>query len=200
MGRKSLEKDIDLKSKKRLQLALQAFPYFQEMGLKSFKMDMLASMLGKSKTTIYKYFVGREDLIELIIDYKLTELEKFEDHLFNEELNYIERNQRSVQHIVDVLHGISNKFLFDISDIYPELWQRIQEFRIYASSRLEEYYIEGVNRGIFKGIHPQVLILNDNLFFEAILSKQFLTDKSGLTVEDALNDYFKLKFHGLLVN
>lgn len=200
MGRKSLEKDIDLKSKKRLQLALQAFPYFQEMGLKSFKMDMLASMLGKSKTTIYKYFVGREDLIELIIDYKLTELEKFEDHLFNEELNYIERNQRSVQHIVDVLHGISNKFLFDISDIYPELWQRVQDFRIYASSRLEEYYIEGVNRGIFKGIHPQVLILNDNLFFEAILSKQFLTDENGLTVEDALNDYFKLKFHGLLVN
>lgn len=200
MGRKSLEKEIDLKSKKRLQLAMEAFPFFQEMGLKSFKMDMLATLLGKSKTTIYKYFVGREDLIELIINYKLSELEKFEEYLFNEELNYVERNQRSVQHIVEVLHGISNKFLFDISEIYPELWEKVQSFRIYASGKLEVYYTEGVQRGIFKGIHPQVLILNDNLFFEAILSKQFLSSDTGLTIEDALNDYFKLKFHGLLMN
>lgn len=199
MGRKSLDKEINRDSKKRIDLALKSFPLFQEMGVKEFKMDQLATLLNKSKTTIYKYFVGREDLVGFLVEYKLKKLEGYKDYLLNEDLDYLLRYQKSVEYIGEELSGLSNKFLFEVSETYPTIWKEIQRFQMEASKILEKYYLEGIEKDVFKNINPRVLITMDKLFFEAILSKDFLV-RGDITVKSALTDYFKLKCYGMLSN
>lgn len=198
MGRKSLEgKDIDITSKKRLDLGIKSFPYFQKMGVKAFKMDDLAKLLNKSKTTIYKYFVGREDLVEFIISWKLKELTGYKEYLFNEELDYIERYKQAIDHIGRVLAGISNKFLLEVSEVYPELWGEVNNFRLEAGQNMGLYYQEGTKLGVFKNINPRILLMTDQQFFESLMSEAFLT-QGQMTVQQALNDYFQLKCYGMV--
>lgn len=197
MGRKAKDKNIDLNSRKRRQWARDSFPYFQKMGIKKFKMDKLAEMLGKSKTTIYKYFVSREDLVGLIIEMKLEELGKFEEYLVDERIGFIDRYELAIKTIGSVLQEISNRFLLEVSEVYPMMWDEIQSFRQKASSKLDSYYREGIELGHFKKINPGVLILTDRLFFEAVLSQEFLVQKE-LSMERAFRDYFTLKCFGMV--
>ena len=199
MGRKALNKDIDPKSQKRAVMAEAAMPYFMSFGIKNFSMDSLAQSLNKSKTTVYKYFLSREDLVEFIIRKKIMKLQNFESILHNSELEYIDRYEQSINYIGSVLKSISNKFLLEVSETYPELWQEVQLFRKKASFLLDEYYQVGIKKGYFKKINPHILILTDQLFFESILSPKFLK-RADITIEKALQEYFKLKCHGMLAS
>lgn len=197
MGRKAKEKEIDVHSAKRRAWAKEAFPFFQKMGIKGFKMDKLAEMLGKSKTTIYKHFVSREDLVGLVIEMKLEELAKFEKFLTNKDLDYIDRYENAINLLASVLQGITNKFLLEVSEVYPIMWDDIQKFRQRASLQLDHYYRKGTELGHFRDINPGVLILTDRLFFEAVLSQEFLVQKE-ITMGQAFKDYFKLKCFGMV--
>lgn len=196
MGRKANLKKINSNSNKRAQLAKSAFPYFQKEGVKNFKMDELAKLLGKSKTTIYKHFIGREDLVDFIINKKLIELSSYENYLFDDSIDYLHRYELCIQHIGKVLAGISNKFLLEVSEIYPELWDKVRLFKQNALENLSRYYLEGQKLGIIKNIDPFVLLATDKLFLESLLSSTFL-EQSSLSLDCVLGDYFRLKCYGM---
>ncbi|MBT3586943.1 MAG: TetR/AcrR family transcriptional regulator [Halobacteriovoraceae bacterium] len=196
MGRQAQPKNIDLLHAKRVLWCQQLFPHFQKYGLKAFGMDQVALALGKSKTTVYKYFKSREDILEQMIGQKLGEASSFQAELSNKDLSFEKRYSNAVSIFSQNIKGISNLFLKDLKKFHPVLWEQVFNFQFLALGFLEEFYREGLAAGSFEGELKSFLI-SDQIIFSALLNPDFLIDQKT-TLQEALQDYLLLKCFGML--
>lgn len=198
MGRKALPKkrkeDTSGKTKEWLHAL---FVHCQEHGLKGLTMDDMAGVLGKSKTTVYEYFPTREVLLAQMISVKLAEIGTVSQILTNRKSGYLERYFEVLQHLALHVSGISTIFLADLKTLFPELWQQIEVLLDQVIGLLEEFYREGIENGQFNDIHPAILTQGDRLFFRTLANPDFLAS-SGLSIQEAFEQYLRLKFFGLI--
>ena len=197
MGRRAIERDRKEISVKQIAWIEILYPKLNEKGLKGLTMNSIAEMMGKSKSTVYEYFSSKEDLVEAVIQYKLGQLGDFQEILNDNLVAFEDKYLKIMDHVGDVMSDISTELLHDIKVLFPELWIRIEEFIDFATSILEGHYAEGIERGLYNEIDPSILVMSDRLFFQAISDPAFLT-RQGLTLDDAFNQYLKLKFYGML--
>ncbi|MEM7037910.1 MAG: TetR/AcrR family transcriptional regulator [Bacteroidota bacterium] len=197
MGRKAKDKARKNDPKRRTALAAQLIPMLQQRGLQGLTMDELAQMLGKSKATIYKYFRTREELFDLALTLKLERIRGFVPILNDRERPYLERYYEAIQHLSTHLSDISNLFLRDLRDHFPALWQKIEMLQDFAAMILRAYYAEGVEAGLLRDIHPGILVMSDRFLFQALSDPAFL-EANDLRIHDAFEQYFQMKFFGLV--
>jgi AcrR family transcriptional regulator len=197
MGRKALSRERKIDETKTKDWILKLFPYFQKNGLKGITMDLVAQELDKSKTTVYDYFQTKEQLIEMMVDYKLAEIKTFEDIANDENSTYIARCYAMLKHQADHISDISNLFLADLRELYPSLWQRVEDFLDYCVQVMSEFYKRGSQNNEFNVINPTIVAMNDQLFFRTLTNPDFLSN-SGLTLQEAFEQYSKLKFFGII--
>ncbi len=197
MGRKFLAKsrldDQHLKQKWAKNLS----PIFLERGLRQFPMDRVAAELGVSKATLYKYFRSREEILDLALEMKLTEIRRYQTKLSDPDLPYLERFLEALRITSAELSSISTVFLSDLKSTYPQVWKRVQRFIDEALAVLRIYYEEGITRGELVPVHPAVLVITDELFFSKLSDPDFLRQR-GLDLSQALESYFLLKFGGMI--
>ncbi len=197
MGRKALEKERIDNPEKKQKWAVQLLPFFQQKGLKGVTMDDIAAELGKSKATVYKYFESREEIIATLITYKLQEIQQFEDYLNDKKLLYLERYKQAVQYLSEHIGDISNLFLADLKHEQPELWNMIDAFRQYTITVLKRYYEEGIENGTFNNLHPTIMVMGDQFFVNLLSDPDFLIEQK-LTIKEAFDEYFRMKFYGIM--
>ena len=197
MGRKSTNKKRKTNPEKQREWIEILIPYFQKHGLKDITMDEVASVLNKSKATIYKYFKSREEIIEYGLAYKLEHIQQFEEILKNEDVPYLERYFDSIAHLTINISDISNRFLSDLKHQYPSLWKRVVAFIDYAMEILKGYYQKGIDEGYFIDVDPSLMVMSDRFFFESLSDPDFLISHN-LTINQAFQQYFKMKFFGIV--
>jgi AcrR family transcriptional regulator len=197
MGRKALSRERKNDEAKTKDWIVKLFPYFQKNGLKGVTMDLVAQELDKSKTTVYDYFQTKEQLIELLVDYKLAEIQTFEDIILNESISYTEKCYQTLKHQADHISDISNLFLADLRELYPVLWQKVEKFLDYCVQVMSDFYKKGSLHNEFNVINPTIVAMNDQLFFRTLTNPDFLSN-SGLTLQEAFEQYSKLKFFGII--
>lgn len=197
MGRKSLDKQRIQNPEKRRELAMALLPALNGEGISKLTMDDIAQRLGKSKATIYKYFPSREELFDLALSSKLEQIQGFVPILGDAEKPYAERYQEALAHLSTSLTDVSAKFLGDIRRDFPALWAKISLFQNMATMVLRNFYQEGLDNKITNEIHPSILVLSDQILFNAMLDQTFL-EANGLTLGEAFEHYFQMKFYGLL--
>ncbi len=102
---------------------------FFKDGYRKVTMDEIASDLGISKKTLYKYFEGKESIATAVI-------EKIHLHIvsFLEEFNRnipdpVERFEQVTLAASRKMSEIGNLFLDDIKRDLPDLWQEVEQFR-----------------------------------------------------------------------
>lgn len=198
MGRKTTNKVRKNNPKKRREWIIELYPHFNESGLKDLKMDKVAKLLGKSKSTVYEYFNSKEEIVAETISYKMEALQGYEAILMNKEESLKNRYIQLMEYMIPVLTDISSILLDDIKSLYPELWESVDAFFNHASAVLESYYKEGIDKRAFRNIHPAILAHGDRFFFNELINPQFLKSKN-ITADEAFKGYFELKFRGLLI-
>jgi len=196
VGRKSKDKLRSSDPVQQRQWAAQLVPFFLEHGIKTVDMEAVCRHLGVSKATLYKYFSSREALLTMALEVKISSLQGFALALNNRDLPYTARYLEVVQFFYAEFSGISNHFLADLHDLYPELWGMVESFRQGVLGMLEVFYQEGSETGIIKQIHPALLIESDRIFFEMISNPNFL-ERHEITIQQAIRDYFELRCNGL---
>ncbi|HBQ26466.1 MAG TPA: hypothetical protein DD791_08745 [Syntrophomonas sp.] len=102
-----------------------------KQGLRGFTMDELAQRAGVSKRTVYRYFDSKESIIEASLDqFMLGATARVEDLLSRSEhpsvffkslLNYLSSQGQFI---------INPSTLGDLRFYYPQLWDKIDSFRI----------------------------------------------------------------------
>ncbi|HHG86659.1 MAG TPA: TetR/AcrR family transcriptional regulator [Bacteroidetes bacterium] len=197
MGRKSVDKVRTNNPEKRRGLALELMPLLERQGLAGLTMDGLASMVNRSKATIYKYFRSREELLDLALRLKLERIRDFVPLLMDVEQPFLDRYFRAVQFFLEQLSTISNAFLADLRRLFPNIWKQVDQLLEYSAQVLQEYYQEGILNGILINIHPEMLALSDRFLFQEICNPVFL-QAGQLTIHTAFEEYFRMKFFGLV--
>jgi AcrR family transcriptional regulator len=196
MGRKFLAKERLEDEQRKREWAKALTPLFLERGLKQFPMDAVAAELGMSKATLYKYFRSREEILDLALELKLRDIRRYQESLNNRELPYLVRLVKALQISSAELSSISTLFLEDLKNTYPRVWKQVQLFIDEALAVLRAFYEEGIERGELAPLHPAVLVITDELFFGCMAEPDFLRQR-GLSIQEALDSYFILKFGGM---
>lgn len=197
MGRKPLEKQRSQDPVKRRQLASLLISSLNGDSLKDLTMDDIALRLGKSKATIYKYFRSQEELLDLALTEKLENIGGFVPILNDQSRSFVQRYRDGLAHLSIHLEDITSSFLADLKSDFIHLWNKIQEFQKMAGMVLRNFYQEGLDKGIIENIHPGIMVLSDQVLFNAMLEPTFL-EENQLTTKEAFEYYFQMKFFGLL--
>ena len=197
MGRQSVEKERIKDPKKRELWVNELLPHFIQRGIKEVPIDEVVSILGKSKATIYKHFESHHEIISLAIAQKLGEMKHFQPILADTGKSYQDRYMLAVAYVSKHLGDISNVFLSDLKELYPDLWNLINSFKLLALNELKTFYINGMHDGIFAELNPDLMVLSDELFFDALTNPEYLTSK-GLNLQAAFESYFRMRFYGIL--
>ncbi|MFT6027321.1 MAG: AcrR family transcriptional regulator, partial [Bacteroidia bacterium] len=196
-GRQSLVKKRIKDPKKREFWIDELLPHFIKRGIKAVPIDEVVSILGKSKATIYKHFESHHEIVSLVTARKLDDLKHFVPILSDQSKSYQDRYMLAVACISKHLGDVSNVFLSDLKEVYPDLWQLINTFKLMALSELKTFYISGTQEGTFADLDPDLMVLSDELFFDVLTNAEYLTSK-GLNLQVAFESYFKMRFYGIL--
>lgn len=197
MGRKSINKTRNSSPVKREELMQRLIPFLQEKGLQGVTMDNMAQAMNISKATVYKYFHSREEILAAAIALKLNEIKDFEKHLNNQQTEYLDRYKNSVQYLSEHISDITNIFLADLKTYFPHLWQLIDAFKEYCMQALKAYYNEGIRKGYFNKINPEIMVMSDQFFLDKLTDPDFLVTHQ-LTIKKAFDEYFRMKFYGIM--
>jgi len=197
MGRPSLSKERIKDPQKRQQWISVLLPHFVEQGIRSTPVDEVARILGRSKATVYKHFESHHEIVALVIGKKLEELQHFRPILTDASRSYEERYKLAVAYVSRHLSDVSNTFLSDLKEMYPDLWELINGFKRMALDELRTFYVKGMADGVFAELNPDLMVLSDELFFDALTNPDYLTSK-GLNLRSAFESYFDMRFHGIL--
>jgi len=196
MGRKPVEKKRIHDPEVREEWIKKLMPIYMKNGLKKFTMDEISDKLGVSKATIYKHFSSRMEILEAVVTTKIIEISAYEDFTMDQDVPYLTRYQKSVKNASLRLAGISNQFLFDLRELYPELWGRIISLQTFAAERAKAFYQEGIDKGYLNDFDPAWLAITDRIFLVGLSDPQFLIDHD-MTLQSAVDNYFKLKSNGI---
>ena len=103
-----------------------------------------------------------------------------------------------MKYYAEQLTSISPRLVKDVRETYPEMWDYVEMFRNQFSFVIGKYYEEGVAKGYFKNFDIDVMVGTDRWFLDALLTTTYLKDHN-LTLEKAFDEYFKIKFDGLIL-
>lgn len=197
MGRKSIEKDRLFDRTKKEKWVKRLMPHFKEKGLLGYSMDEMARYLEISKATIYNHFKSKDEIVEAVIQLKIDQLKGFEDYLQNVNLPFLVRYYKGIQYFTSHLSDFSNVFLTDLQKVYPEQWNAFSDFQKSCVRSIRDYYQEGIEKGVFNKINLSLLAMSDKIFFQLLSIPEYLQELN-ITIEKAFEEYFKMKFNGLL--
>jgi AcrR family transcriptional regulator len=197
MGRKPKNKNRINDPEIREKWVKLIMPIYMKNGLKKFTMDDICIKLGVSKATIYKHFASRTEILEAVVHYKIEEIAAYESDTMDSTMSYKQRYENAIRRASVQLAGISNQFLFDLREMYPELWERIQALQYFAAERAKLFYEEGIEKGFLNdSFDPTWLAITDKIFLLGLSNPQFLIE-NNLTLQKAVEDYFQMKSKGI---
>ncbi len=172
----------------RARILLKAKEKFAAAGYGKTAMSELATELGMSKKTLYKFFPTKLKIAEAIVEQTFAEVNRRADAILASPLPAVEKLLRVVQMIVEHNHRFATKtMLASLSSHLPHLWQRIEKFRrermsknitaIFEQGRKEGTVRDGFNREMFlffllgaihEGMSPEVLMHSSYSMGEAL--------------------------------
>ncbi|MBM3402267.1 MAG: TetR/AcrR family transcriptional regulator [Bacteroidetes bacterium] len=132
---------------------------FCQYGLKSVTMDDIARHLGMSKKTIYAHFTDKNEIVNIVIENKLSS----QKCLINENVARAENAVHEVFFAVttmkEVLSNINPTLFYDLQKYHPEAWLYFKDFRekhLYFT--IHANLLRGVREGYYReGIKPDIL-------------------------------------------
>lgn len=197
MGRKPVDKERADNPRVKEKWVKTLAPIYFQNGLRKFTMDDIAGKLSISKATLYKYFASREEILHEIVQYKITEIEVFEEDLRDENIDFTERFFDIIKGASMLLAEISERFLSETKETHPELWERIHQFQDRALFVAEAFYRRGIESGnMYADLNPRLLALTDKMFIRSVSNRRFLKEYN-VSLKEAFDGFYLMKSRGI---
>lgn len=168
------------------------------MGFYNVTMDELAARAGMSKRTIYRYFRSKEEIIEAVLDQFMSKIAGGIDQI-------VARNEKPADTIANIVlyvtqtapNFINPLVLRDLKVHYPELWQKIDRFRIEKIQNFIQVMVNDNNRKELRNIDPRIFNSAFIASIQAVINPVFILEHD-LTFSDAIKQLVELFMHGVL--
>lgn len=186
----------DLTKEKIIAFATERF--LQE-GFSKISVDEIASDLGMSKKTFYKFFNSKEDLLTQIVDRFLAAARGRITRIMDSDKNFIEKIADVTSFLNDVVNRFGRPIQVDMQRHAPALWKRIEDFRRQRITQQFRYLFEqGLEEGfVRKDVNQRVFLLAYIGAVEAIIAPSVLVNES-FSAREALRNIMAIFFHGIL--
>lgn len=162
---------------------------YMRYGIKSITMDDVASNLGISKKTLYKYVCDKDDLVGKIVDLEIE--------MQNNDMNCAQMDEYSaIEQLLMVSKIINHKLKqinpatdYDLRKYYPAHYHRLVKAR---RERMYNKIIENIRKGKEEGLYRHEL--NEEIIAKLQLSRiENLADNDVFTIGEFTSNKFFLE-------
>jgi TetR/AcrR family transcriptional regulator, biofilm operon repressor len=132
------------------EIVIVATKMYLTLGFKSVTMDDVATKMGISKKTIYKYFETKEELIEACVNHVHTEIRVKMTAIFEQNKNAIEENFIIRDMFNEIFNTDGDSPVYQLKKHYPIIYNRVREREM---SQCKEFFTANVIKGIQQGFY-----------------------------------------------
>jgi len=165
-------------------------------GFYNMNMDELARQAGVSKRTIYRYFRSKEEIIEASLDAFTAEMARKIETILEKDLPAPEMIAAIMNNLIT--HGqfiINPAVLNDLRVHYPQLWKKIDSFRLEKARGAITRYTQQSNNPSLQEIDPRIITAVILASVQAVLNPDFILE-NNLTFENTATQLCKFLMAG----
>ncbi|AEG58881.1 TetR/AcrR family transcriptional regulator [Desulforamulus ruminis] len=170
-----------------------------KFGFRKFTVDDIASDLGISKKTIYKFFESKKEIISTVVD-SYIEKEK-EDTLLalKADGNWIDKFKEMI--CCESAHEKAPPWLVEeLQQFFPEEWAKADALDRFKMEQLQILLTQGVEKGVVRGdIHPAIIGMALGCAINGLFDFKFLR-QHDLTFNQAMQGVKEIFLQGILEN
>lgn len=172
------------------QIISKAKTMFLKLGFKSVTMDDIASEIGISKKTIYKYFSNKDILIESSIELAHGEVQEIIAKIEAQNLNAIEDNFEMKRMFREMFKGADTSPLYQLKKHYPDIYEKVNIVQIDI---LSDCFRKNIIKGIKEGLYRAEVDIDEYVKFYQILifdiNENTLLEKDSHILEQKALEY-----------
>lgn len=172
---------------------------FREQGITKVTLDEIASELGMSKKTMYKFFPSKEDLLSAVVHGVMNYLRAHVERIVASDKPFVEKASELLSHLARQIGTTSRQFFIDLQRVAPDLWKEMDEFRRQRIlTNLRQMFIQGKQEGVFReDLNVDLFILVFLNSVQGIVNPQVLATQP-FSMEEAMRGIFKIVFDGVM--
>jgi len=155
-------------------------------GIKSITMDDVASNLGISKKTLYKYVSDKNDLVGKVVDLQIKVIYSDMDCKCNSNLNAIEELLLVSKIVNQRMKQVNRSTIFDLKKYYPAHYKRFVRAR---REKMNSKVIDNINKGKKEGLYRNDL--DENVIAKLHLSRiENIIDNDFYSIDEFTSSRF----------
>jgi AcrR family transcriptional regulator len=170
-----------------------------KFGYRKVTMDEIALDLHMSKNTIYKLFVGKEEIAKSLVKRLQQQLNIGLDNIEKTKNDPLLIFSESVLLLRKQLGPWFEHFFREIPTELPSLWEEFLHFRNEKILAIRSLVEKGSKNGIFRRVNPSIATEAYLGAVKAVTNPRFL-DEENLTFEQALDAVLDLWSNGICIN
>lgn len=163
-----------------------------------FSMDDLAVRLGVSKKTIYKYYLSKADILDVLVEQTLGDMEKKAAAIIEDpDLSFVQK-LTGVMAVAPEHYDLTDiRILNDMKKLFPEQWERIDSFLQSDWEQIRGLVEEGIESGYIKDFNVPLMMKVIIASVNTTLDQKFYLENQ-ITTEKALEDIVSILLNGIL--
>ncbi|AUD04553.1 TetR/AcrR family transcriptional regulator [Spirosoma pollinicola] len=124
---------------------------FNQLGVRTVRLEDVANQLGISKKTLYQHFVDKEALVRQVLETQLDENLREANAIHAQTANPIVSALLIWDRLIRYRQTTNPNMLRDIERHYPTVWRMFQTFRAtYINIILVTNFREGIEQGLYR--------------------------------------------------
>jgi AcrR family transcriptional regulator len=141
---------------------------FLNLGFKSVTMDEIASSLGVSKKTIYKYFENKTQLVAAVTEYTFNAICAGVDRICALDLNPIDELFSIKKIIMEHLKDEKSSPQYQLQKYYPKIYASLKQKQFHI---MQGCVIDNLKKGIHSGLYREHLDLQfiSRVYFNGVV-------------------------------
>jgi len=187
----------DIKYQERIMEA--ARNKFFEQGFVKVTVDEIASDLGMSKKTLYKFFPSKEDLVRKVIHFMMRQANARIEAIVKSEKPFAEKLSELLSFIGRLWGRAGRQLPLDMKKYFPDLWKELEVFRRERILvNMQKMFLQAKKEGELRDdVDPQLLMLMFLVCVEGILNPTTLAEQP-FSLAEAFRGIFKILFVGAM--
>lgn len=173
-------------------------PVIRKTRFSQLKIDDIAKFMDISKVTLYKHFSSKDEIIEQVVEYEEKYLQQADTLVSDDSVSYAERFQHTfLQSLICVIY-LSDLFLQDLKEFYPQLFDRLVIAQQNRNKNLQAFFESGMDRNVFNRLNAVLSLVQDDAVLRRIMEPTFSIQWYDLTLKQAIMEFYKIKKYQLL--
>ncbi|WP_299682467.1 TetR/AcrR family transcriptional regulator [uncultured Tenacibaculum sp.] len=197
MGRKAIDRERKQLSKKAEVWVKELFYKVQYEKLNKLTLDDLATLIQKSKSTIYTYFKTKDEIYQTMVAMVLNDIQEVVFDELPNDSNLVVLYESILLKISDAVEGISIHFLDEIQTNFPQIWTEIKSVTDKVLITFSLIYEEGMKTDVFTNFNITLLLAMDNTFIMSIMTDHERFKNEKLSLKDIVSQYLQLRIKAL---